>query len=1274
MSGAALTTGLNLSPKQAMALDLARDVSIRAGAGSGKTRTITEKIFEIIRGAFDSSAPDGGLEVLKKILCISFTNKAALELSERIAARLARAAAESADPSLAAYFASAAERLDSLEIMTLDSFFTSVLRRFAFQLKLSTSFKPAAGGRADILFRKAVFNVLDSLSSGGPARENGGKANIFDDFYSFYRKKDTIHGLFARILSKAVYLNDPIFTFSSKDEFEKHLLQETAYIEKTIGDLEFGAVLSFDKLTAAMDYLNSIADELTGASQQKALGLLEAYRRVSAGTSPSSDFFKFALHDYKNVRYNKIEGGARLEELKLIVALARDAAKKRFGAGETPPNEEPRRLSKMEFDFFKGLCEIFDKCRAEYRRLKDAENLLDFNDIEEKASEAAQNESIRDSISRQYSHILIDEFQDTNNLQARIIKLIKGSAKLTIVGDGMQSIYRFRNANCKLFSDFETDFAGAGGLNVNLDDNYRSSFNVLSFINDFFGFLNFGVKHPFSDFQYAPLAALSDRAENRAVAVELGLFAAVSDRSSAEPSVVNGESETLPRPDEGGAGESASEEGEDDEFDAGQFDFIARRAVALHEDEGRRYGEMMILLSRMSRVDSLAAALSAAGAPFVITKSRRFFERPEVLDIFNLVKTLADPLDDLSMTGLLRSPVFAVADFIIFAVAQSFRESFPAEPFSIYAALKKLSAGELDFDRILAPDALPPGVYEAEKIRLINISNKIDHYLRMCLQKNAYDVLTAVYLDLSLKCKYCHEGDFGPAYMNIEKLFSHILENDYLPDGPIPVFAENFRSVVDINFAEEQSQDDVNVSDAIRIMTVHQAKGLEENVVFIPELETDFFKAADTDVLVDDRKNLSFQPGVFVRLNERSLLKDYHDAVRKYERVQELFEKKRLLYVAMTRASELLVMSGSFKININKEGEIKASKLQKKPFIFSNCHLNWIVNFLGLDAGFFLDGPDAAADGVKELDRDFGRVRVFLKPPAARETSRPAVSPLSAAAAGPKFAAASALNYKKLSSPRNAPAAAAAVKLSYSDYKKIAEGPCRAATAVPRSAAFDPASFPGDKKIGAPPRPSTTESETGTAFHRAVELALSSALSFAQISGRSKQFCLAACRAAVPAGSVPRAEVLRRVEKMFDGFLANADRCGLMELFNSGGRGTLRKYCELEMRYETENFILEGVCDLMTVGPGGAATIYDFKTAADIKAAARDRMSDYERQLAFYQLCARGRFSGIASFNAPVVVLIENGGSFEVDVLRPPAETIEKKEAEILKQCGELFK
>ena len=129
-----------------------------------------------------------------------------------------------------------------------------------------------------------------------------------------------------------------------------------------------------------------------------------------------------------------------------------------------------------------------------------------------------------------------------------------------------------------------------------------------------------------------------------------------------------------------------------------------------------------------------------------------------------------------------------------------------------------------------------------------------------------------------------------------------------------------------------------------------------------------------------------------------------------------------------------------------------------------------------------------------------------------------------------------------------------------------------------------------------------------------------------------------------------------------------------MELFNSGGRGALRKYCELEMRYETSRFILEGVCDLMTIGPDGAATIYDFKTAAGLEAAVRDRMGEYERQLAFYQLCARGRFSGIASFNAPVVVLIENGGAYELKALRLSSEIIEKKQAEILKQCGELFK
>ncbi|HOD42763.1 MAG TPA: 3'-5' exonuclease, partial [Candidatus Wallbacteria bacterium] len=518
-------------------------------------------------------------------------------------------------------------------------------------------------------------------------------------------------------------------------------------------------------------------------------------------------------------------------------------------------------------------------------------NLLDFNDIENLALESVSREEINRAVAGQYSHILIDEFQDTNDIQAGIIEKIKGRASLSIVGDGMQSIYRFRNANCSLFSKFEGMITSNGGLAVVLNDNYRSSANVLKFVNGFFEFLNFESDHPFSDFKYHPLNALSAAAENREIAVEAGIFPVINRKRSPQPPAAGCGEETPENSEAAEGGNADSENGPcEEEFDSGQFDFIARRAASLHREEGRKYGEMMILLSRMTHIDDLAGALSSAGVPFVISKSRKFFERPEILDMLNLAKSIADRDDDIAMAGLLRSPVFAVPDYILFALTESFRQNLKisgSESFSIYNALKSLRENKIDFREILNPEKISSSAYETEKARLVEIFEQINTYIQLSESLDAYGLLSFIYQDLNLSARYCR-GDFGPASKNIEKLLAHIHENAFLPNGSIHDFLDNFQTAVDINFSEEESQCDSSSGDAVKIMTIHQAKGLEEKVVFVPELEADFFRAADNDIIVNSLHDIAFHPGAFVRLNERSILKNYYEAVKKYERYQEL--------------------------------------------------------------------------------------------------------------------------------------------------------------------------------------------------------------------------------------------------------------------------------------------------------------------------------------------------------------------------------------------------
>ena len=1336
----------NLSEKQKLALSSDRSVSVRAGAGSGKTRTIIEKIFELLTGDYKAK-PQGAVldkdknpetssgkefDILNNILCISFTNKAASELRERITDKINGEIIKTSDSDYKNYLNGISQRIGSLEICTLDSFFTSILKRHAFASGLPSGFTPAPGGRTGIIFRKAVFNVLDAFSNDTEII-TGGMNNIFEDFYSFYRKKDRIHRLFSHILAKAVYLKKPLFNHGSLSDFESSIHKRMGSIDSAVKNLELSALMIFGDAQKAMEFLRAESPSMAETSKNKAEGLLQRYARIEENTPKNAigdieEFFKYLASDFTNVRFSKDTSKAGIENFNQIMDIFKKTAKKFFGAKNAGGDCDKIKLTRAEFDFFKGLCEIFDLCRSEYERLKTEESLLDFNDIEELALSLLDNQSVCTTIKNQYRHILIDEFQDTNNLQASIIEKIKGRASLTIVGDGMQSIYRFRNANCSLFSKFERDIASQGGDNVNLDDNYRCSENILKFINDFFLSLNLNISHPFSDFCYTPLNALSQKAVNKGIAVEAGLFPTIIDKckkNCAAEELDDFDAGVSPADAVSYSGDDGRADSPDDGFDAGQFDFIARRVVLLKKEEGYRYGDMMVLLSRMSNIDSLARALRAEDVPFVITKSRKFYQRPEIIDIYNLVKTLVNPYDDISMCGLLRSPIFSVPDYIIFAVKESFRiacgggeelrdcrrgAKFSArhsnktrKDLCIYSALGALSRGELEFEELLADSAQRSSHYKFEKERLINIYGKINEYIDLCEHSSAYDILSAIYLDLDLECRYSYAGDFGAAYKNIEKLLAHIHENSYLPDSSIHEFIENFQSVVDIGFSEEESQDGI-ISDAVKIMTVHQAKGLEEKVVFIPEIEADFFKAMDSDIMVNAEGDLAFHPGAFIRLNEKSMLKNYYDSVNKYEKIQELFEKKRLLYVAATRACEKLIFSGSFKININKKGEAKSSKLKKQPFIFSDSQLNWIINYLNLDVDFFINELESGEP--KSLSGAFGKILLYVKPPRSQKINEeinkgenkkneifgdkklPGILNGAQHASWPETECGRKINYnfnifekyKILNESGCRENIDAAAKnhgievinfkpgLSYSDYKKFAslknrreagEAPEPATAASGGPQYFNERLQLLNKSLNS--IENSPASLAGTAFHKAVEIMISSGHTSDDLMKFSDNICKIACRAA---DSTPAGPALRpRVKKMIGSFIKNIDKCGLKDLFTDASRQLLKKYCELKLYYESRDYLLEGVCDLITIDACGNATIYDFKT---INGESPEKMADYETQAAFYQLCAEKSLAGISDFNPPVIILVENGGECRIKAVEIPRETIKARQAEII--------
>ncbi|HNY13884.1 MAG TPA: UvrD-helicase domain-containing protein, partial [Candidatus Wallbacteria bacterium] len=465
---------------------------------------------------------------------------------------------------------------------------------------------------------------------------------------------------------------------------------------------------AFGPFAAAMEFFEELVSTCGAGFKPKLQleSLLGLYHRDGAGSA--REFFRYLCREFTIPRYGK-ESGREKEEFtahKDALKDARDKVSKWFDF----KSEYAENISEFEYRFYSSFLEIYRRSKIEYEKRKKAENMLDFQDVADLI--ASDADTLRSAGAR-YSHVLIDEFQDTNRLQVGIVKAMRPGPKLTIVGDAMQSIYRFRNAQCALFGELSAEFESGGGKIVRMDDNFRSNRDVLAFVNDFFEYLS-GARtaedEKLSDIGYGPLKS-SAPPECPGPCIEVGLFEDTPPAQAAPAgNAVNGSPENISgfksssgkenKSESAGGNESRNGADEEDAAPAGQYEFIARRILKLIKDgDVSDPGEIMILMSRMTHVEELETELKKYGVGYYLHKSRKFYSRNEIYDILNLVRFIASPDEDLGLAGLLRSPLFAVADGFVFDIVSSYREALRAagdkSNGSIFEALKLFTAGKI---------------------------------------------------------------------------------------------------------------------------------------------------------------------------------------------------------------------------------------------------------------------------------------------------------------------------------------------------------------------------------------------------------------------------------------------------------------------------------------------------------------------------------------------------------------------------------------------------
>ena len=509
-----------------------------------------------------------------------------------------------------------------------------------------------------------------------------------------------------------------------------------------------------------------------------------------------------------------------------------------------------------------ALAALVADVERRYAEAKARAGVLDFDDLLVRVRDLLRDvPAVRAEVRSRVRALLVDEYQDVNGLQAEIFDLLAppagpegGEAPLRVaVGDAKQSIYRFRGADVLVFASLIERLGSGAGQVIHLRENHRSTGGVVELVNAVFGADPAALGVPFGP-------------EDRLCATREG-----GEIPAAE----------LLEEGSGGTGEERR--------------VLEARAVAARAAElvaaGRSPGELAVLFRRLTHVGVFERALREAGLPVRVARGGGFFQAPEVRDLGELCASVEEPGDEVAWAGLLRSPLCGLSDGSLVALARRRLSHLPlVQPAEAEALLEEARGAA-------APDG--------EGFRLRRFLETW-HELRAARRRlDAGDLVELAIRRLDLEAALLAGPDGERRAANLRKAVALARRDAAL--GATPAGLANRLRRMALRPPREPEADG-GAADAVSLLTVHQAKGLEWPVVFIPEL-------AARPPAAQRRPVLDEQGRVAAPLHPEN--GDGAEETATTARLRaaasgaEAAESRRLLYVALTRARDRIVLSGA---------------------------------------------------------------------------------------------------------------------------------------------------------------------------------------------------------------------------------------------------------------------------------------------------------------------------------------------------------------------------
>ncbi|MCX8033052.1 MAG: UvrD-helicase domain-containing protein [Thermoleophilia bacterium] len=538
-----------------------------------------------------------------------------------------------------------------------------------------------------------------------------------------------------------------------------------------------------------------------------------------------------------------------------------------------------------------------------YQALKRTRGVLDFNDLELYARRLVElvNQGAVPGPLLPGGVVLVDEFQDTNELQCGILEGL-GASRIILVGDERQSIYRFRGADVTVFRRrrrlFEMgDSGGDDQAVVTLDENYRSTAQILAFVNKVFSSPGFFGANSGDESDYVPL-----RRPNEADVDKVGRPVEILLASR----LANGGSEI----------ESEEEGVQSLSIQEAEAQVIAQRVEELVTQEGWQYADIAVLLPAYTSVEVYQQALLARGLPVYVTRGRRFYSRPEILDMVCFLRLLVNCHDDLALAAVLRSPLVGLTDDALFLLGheRASARKDAGEPVSLWSLVSAL-----------AIDGSACGLPEEDAKRLAVLVERY-HELRSRVARVSIASLIEQIVNVFDYDLYLLAGRDGKRrFANLRKLMRIADEYESLEGPDLAGFVMVLKARAETEDKEPEAPTLGKGENVIQVSTVHQAKGLEFPCVVVGGLgSTRRRQRAGCFAVGDDGRMAVFKRKAHNDKNEPcDPCWGPGAEIEDDNRQREAEEDIRLLYVAMTRAKEHLILVGAVDTGGRRRGRIQ---------------------------------------------------------------------------------------------------------------------------------------------------------------------------------------------------------------------------------------------------------------------------------------------------------------------------------------------------------------